>query len=301
MPTSRPRSSRPVRPTIASFADRHFLYHRAVQCTESEIDFVDETYAALRKRKARLLREDFCGTFNTACEWVRRRPTNIAVGVDLDGATLDWGRAHNLPGLSAPQRKRLHLHQGNVLDPVPAALSRELGPFDAVLAMNFSFWCFKTRAVLRDYFRAVHKALADDGVFFLDFYGGADALKEMRERRKIARTRRGQEGHSSGPGAYNGPFMYIWNQETYNPITGDLVCHIDFTFPDGSAMRPAYSYEWRLWTLPEVREILIDAGFAKTTVYWEGDDGKGGGDGNFVATEVGDAGAAFICYITAEK
>jgi SAM-dependent methyltransferase len=289
-------------PRTADTTDRHLLYQRAVQCVEAEIDFVDETFTAIRGREARLLREDFCGTFNTSCEWVRRRRTNIAVGIDIDAATLDWGREHNLSRMSKEQRSRLHPCHGNVLSPPLEA--RLHGPEDVILAMNFSFWCFKKRATMLEYFRAAYRSLLPDGVFFLDFYGGSDALKEMRERRKIARARKGDEGWlpmSAGPSVYNGPFTYIWEQEKYNPITGDLRCHIHFKFPDGSVMRRAFSYDWRLWSLPEIREVLIDAGFARTTVYWEGDDGKGGGDGNFTATEEGDAGASHICYVTGEK
>ena len=71
--------------------DRHVLYQSAVQCVESEIDFVDETFEKIRGRKASLLREDFAGTANTSSEWVRRRPTNRAVAVDLCADTLAWG------------------------------------------------------------------------------------------------------------------------------------------------------------------------------------------------------------------
>ncbi|MFN7022008.1 MAG: class I SAM-dependent methyltransferase, partial [Phycisphaerales bacterium] len=264
--------------------------------------FVDDTFKALRGRRARVLREDFCGTFNTSCEWVRRRPGNVAVGVDLDEPTLRWGREHNLGLLSRSQRARLHIHHGNVLHPVP--LPRGIGKsgLEMVLAMNFSFWCFKRRATMLEYFGAVRRALGPDGVYFLDFYGGSDAFKELRERRKVPRARKGEEGwFPPGPGVYHGPFTYVWEQEKYNPITGELVCHINFRFPDGSSMRRAFTYHWRLWTLPEIRDVLADAGFRKTTVYWEGDDGKGGGDGNFKPTEIGDAGASHICYIAAEK
>lgn len=292
MPTRTKRTA-----PIASRADRHLLYQRAVQSVEAEIDFVDETFTKLRRRKARVLREDFCGTMNTSCEWVRRRPGNIAVGVDLDPAPLEWGVAHNVAALKPEQRTRVHAHRGNVLNP-PRAPGKG-GAFDAVLAMNFSFWCFKQRALMLRYFRAVHRSLAADGVFFLDFYGGWDSVKELRERRKVARVARGEEGFAEG--AYNGPFTYIWEQAKHNPITGDAGCFISFRFPDGSSLRRAFSYEWRLWSLPEVRDVLADAGFKRTIVYWEGDDGKGGGDGEFTATEEGEACASYICYITAEK
>ena len=57
---------------MSDLADRHLLYQQAVQDVESEIDFVEQTWAELRQRPAVFLREDFCGTANTACEWVIR-------------------------------------------------------------------------------------------------------------------------------------------------------------------------------------------------------------------------------------
>jgi hypothetical protein len=93
--------------------------------------------------------------------------------------------------------------------------------------------------------------------------------------------------------------VYEWDQAEYNPITGDKVCHIHFEFKDGSRMERAFTYRWRLWTLPELREILGEAGFRTVTVYWEGNDGKGGGNGVFSPKKSGDADASFICYIVA--
>ena len=57
-------------PSLADKADKHVLYEDAVQCVEAEIDFVDDTFKKLRNRSARSLREDFCGTNNSSCEWV---------------------------------------------------------------------------------------------------------------------------------------------------------------------------------------------------------------------------------------
>ena len=87
---------------LAGQADRHYLYQESVQDTEAEIDFFEETWAALRDRPAELLREDFCGTANTACEWIRRDPQHYAIGVDLDplatAAARDNAVANGLAG-----------------------------------------------------------------------------------------------------------------------------------------------------------------------------------------------------------
>ncbi|MBL0920610.1 MAG: class I SAM-dependent methyltransferase [Phycisphaerales bacterium] len=266
---------------MASRADRHRLYELSVQCVEAEIDFVDETYRKLRGRRARLLREDFCGTGNSSCEWVRRRRDNEAYGVDLDAEVLAWGGANRVGALKPEQRERVHLLRGNVLH-------GGAPPVDVLLAMNFSYWIFKTRNDLRRYFRAARKNLRRDGLFILDFYGGSDTMKEMRERRAI----------KGGPG---GSFTYIWDQNRYDPISGDLLCHIHFAFKDRSRLEKAFTYEWRLWTMPEVRELLEEAGFRKVTVYWEGTDEDGEGDGEYTPAQRGEADPAWISYVVAEK
>ena len=97
-------------------------------------------------------------------------------------------------------------------------------------------------------------------------------------------------------------FTYVWDQHSYDPITGDVVNHIHFRFPDKTRMEKAFTYEWRLWTLPEIQELLIEAGFTNVTVWWEGTEEDGdGGDGNFEPAERGEACEGWIAYITAEN
>ena len=264
-------------PTQADKADRHILYERAVQCVESEIDMVDETYETLRGRKAATLREDFCGTANTSCEWVRRRKNNQAWGVDLDTEVLAWGKNNKVNTLNGDGADRIVLMNENVL-------TVKTPPVDMILAMNFSYWIFQTRDELRGYFSRARDCLADNGILFLDSYGGYEACREMEE----------ETDHDD--------FIYVWDQARYNPITGEMNCHIHFKFPDRSKLKRAFSYSWRLWTLPEIRELLDEAGFKRVLVHWEGTDTKSGeGNGVFTPTENGEADAAYICYISAEK
>lgn len=273
----------------AATADRHELYQLSVQNVESEIDFVDATYLELRGRRAVRLREDFCGTGNTSCEWVRRREGNVALGLDIDQPTLDWGMEHNATALSEEQRRRLTLLNRNVLKPGNAT------GVDVVLAMNFSYWLFKRREELVGYFRSVRASLGEGGVFFMDHYGGSDAMTEMEETRPIEADKD------------HGPFTYVWDQASFNPITGDMTCHIHFKFRDKTSIMNAFTYHWRLWSLTEVQDCLREAGFADVLVYWEGDevdeDGEetGDGDGVFTATREGSADPAFICYVAALK
>lgn len=288
-PTAAKAATRPASKAFtAATADRHELYQLSVQNVESEIDFVDTEYERLRSRKAVRLREDFCGTGLTSCEWVRRRASNRAFGLDIDQPTIDWGLEHNLAGLDPKEQDRIRLINRNVLTPGDAV------NMDCVLAMNFSYWLFKTRDELRAYFKAVRASLADDGVFFLDHYGGSETMTEMVEKRAIE----GKKGRS---------FTYEWDQASFNPITGEMTCRIHFRFPDKTRMKNAFEYHWRLWTLPEIRELLTEAGFSQVTIYWEGDEldkkgePTGEGNGEFLPAEVGTADPAYISYITAQK
>jgi SAM-dependent methyltransferase len=263
---------------MSAGADRHKLYELSVQDVSHEYDFIDRTFSEIRGYNASFLREDFCGTAKMCCEWVRKRADNTAVGVDIDPEVLAWGEQHNLGKLKPDARKRVTLLEENVLN------AGTEHPPQVVLAMNFSYQLFKQRNTLRDYFQTVHSSLADDGIFFLDAFGGYEAYSETKEKTK----------HKG--------FTYIWEQESYNPITGDMTCHIHFHFPDKSRMRKAFTYEWRLWTLPELRELLEEAGFSRITVYWEGtDEETGEGDGKYSPSLQGDADPSWVCYLTAEK
>lgn len=262
--------------TMANKADINFLYEKSVQCVESEIDFVDETFGKLRGRKAKLLREDFCGTANTSCEWIRRRKTNKAISIDLNEEVLAWGREHKVGKLSAEQAKRITLINDNVM-------SVNTGKVDTALAMNFSYWIFEDRLTMIKYFKGIYDSLVNDGIFFLDAFGGYQAYQEIKERTE------------------HNKFTYIWDQASYDPITGHCQCHIHFKFKDGSKINKAFSYEWRLWSLPEITEMLTEAGF-KATVYWEGtDEDTDEGDGIFEPATKGEADAGWIAYIVAEK
>jgi hypothetical protein len=66
-------------------------------------------------------------------------------------------------------------------------------------------------------------------------------------------------------------------------------------------MKKAFTYVWRLWTLPEILEMLTETGFKNSTVYWEGTDEDGDGDGVFTPEEKGEADAGWIAYLVAEK
>lgn len=261
----------------AATADKYHLYELAVQSPDAEIDFVDATFKKLTGRKGARLREDFCASAATAAEWVTRREGNTAVGLDLEPKILKWAAKNTMAKLTDEQRSRLTLLERNVLTPGDAT------GMDIVLAMNFSYWIFQERATMLEYFRKVRESLVEDGVFFLDIYGGWEANRTQTERRRCK------------------GFTYVWNQDVLHPVSGYMKCRIGFEFKDGTKIDRAFTYVWRLWSIPEIKDVLADAGFSRVTVYWEGDDDKGGGNGDFRPSTKGEDGPSFVCYISAQK
>ncbi len=277
--SAKPAVARNKRRTMADKADIHELYEKSVQNVEHEVEFLQGTFKEIRGRTAHLFREDFCGTASTSCQWVRQGSDYQAIGVDIDSSVLDWGRQNRVSRLSATDQARISLIEGDVM-------SAETPPVDVLAAFNFSYFIFDTREKLRAYFERAYAVLKDDGVFFVDLFGGPEAQQEQREKTKYKR------------------FTYIWHQAEFHPVTNYIRCHIHFRFKDGSKIKKAFTYEWRLWSAPEIREVLAEAGFSKSTLYWEGDDEDdedGEGNGEFTAEEKGEADLAWIAYIVAEK
>jgi hypothetical protein len=261
--------------TLAQRADKYHCYQQSVQEPEAEIPVVERVFRRHRARAPRRLREDFCGTAAFACAWVRHHRANSAWAIDLDPEPLDWGRRHNVGTLTPEQAARVKLVQGDVL-----AVGCE--PVDVVVAFNFSYFLFQTREALGSYFRRARAALDAEGLLFLDAYGGADSIQSQRAERVC-------DG-----------FTYVWEQHSFDPIQNRGRNYIHFTFPDGSALRRAFSYEWRIWTIPELRELLLDSGFSGTEVYWEGTDPHTGeANGIFTRRERALDDPSWVAYLVA--
>ena len=261
---------------MAERADIHELYEESVQNVENEVGFLRTTFQELRGRPAHLLREDFCGTASLACEWVRQGVEYSAIGVDIEPAVLEWGRENRLSRLSSEDQARVSLIESDVQTVVTPQV-------DILVAFNFSYWIFEERAQMINYMRRCYDALKDDGVLFMDMFGGPEAFEVTKEKTK-----------------HDG-FTYVWHQAKFHPVTNHIECYIHFKFKDGSKLKRAFSYSWRLWTAPELRDMLHEAGFANVTVYWEGEDEDGEGNGEFTPSATGEADLAWIAYIVAEK
>jgi SAM-dependent methyltransferase len=239
----------PKTPLTARNADRYDLYQRAVLVVP-KVPFLAQTFEGIAGRRAVSLREDFCGTALLCAEWVGAKRGRTAVGIDIDPEPLAWGAKHNLLPLGT-RASLVRLLQQDARDPCR-------GPFDVSVALNFSYFVFQTREELRRYFAGVRRSMAPDGIFVLDAFGGYDSWRCLSERRRGA------------------DFTYVWEQAPIDPIDHTTVSHIHFEFRDGSRLKRAFTYHWRLWTLPEIREVLAEAGCSRSWVYWvdPGADGR---------------------------
>ena len=251
-----------------------------------------DAFQRLRGREGLSLREDFCGTAVFSLAWVRSDPQRRAVGVDLDGPTLDWALTRRIrpaaeaDGSGESYDGRLSLREANVLEP-------ESEPVDILVAFNFSYWCFLSRAELRTYFEAARAGLREDGIMFLDAYGGAEVAGSKLEARTIE-----NEDLEVNSGE---PFVYLWEQYRYEPTSARMDCAIHFEFEDGSRIDEAFYYVWRLWTLAELRDLLEEVGFSRVQFWAEEEDEDGEGKGCYQSIETLDHQGVWWVYISAEN
>jgi hypothetical protein len=201
------------------------------------------------------------------------------VAVDHDAATLAHSPAHS--------RVRL----------VRSDVRRVREPADLIAVLNYSICELHDRRALVAYLRHARRRLRPGGCFVCDVYDGADAFITG----SVSQPFRAPGGHK---------VVYTWEQRTADPLTGRIVNAMHFEVrPPGRAGRSrtsvrlndAFIYDWRLWSVRELREAMTDAGFARTEVYAR-QPGAIDGQGEYHTRPVEDAlelGDSFSVYIVA--
>jgi len=256
--------------------DKYDLYMKAVQSPDVDVLFYRRVFKEIKKKEPHVLREDFCGTFALCTEWVKLSMQNKAYGIDLDPEPIEYGKRHYLSKMTEGQQKRVVLQEKDVL-------KKGLPYADIAVAMNFSYFVFHQRQVMKKYFTNVRQSLRSGGIFILDAFGGSDCADENEEVTNLRR------------------FKYFWHQRGFDPVSAKAKFNIHFQMKGQKKIENVFTYDWRMWSLPELRELLEEVGFKKTHVYWEGTDKKGEGNGVFTRTEKGEECDAWIAYIVAEK
>ena len=255
--------------------DKYFYYKESVQSPKEDIQFFKKTYIDFFKKTPRIFREDFCGTFYVGYHWVKAHPQNKAFVIDEDKRPIEYGIKHHFQKLSPSQKSRLKIFNQNVLD-------QKLPQAEIISVSNFSYFIFKQRALLLKYFKNIKKSLFKQGLFIIDVVGGPDCeglFEEIIEH----------EG-----------FDYYWDQDSFDPINNTAHFYIHFKRKGEKKQKKAFSYYWRLWSIPELKDVLKDAGFSKIHVYWEQSDKKGEGTGTFKKAVQGEACDTWIAYLVCQ-
>lgn len=213
------------------------LYERAVQSPAELAAF----FVALHGGEPTRLREDFGGTGAVARAFVRAAPRRSAVVVDIDPAPLE--RCRDVADV------RTLVADATGLD--------DADPADIVFVGNFSIGYVACRRRLVGYLAASRRRLSPGGLFAFDMYGGPGAWRLGGIARRIP-----LQGGSI--------LHYWWEHEAADPLTGMVVNAISFRVETGGEiveeLPRAFVYRWRLWTLPELNDALLEAGFAGVEV-----------------------------------
>ncbi|KAE9616741.1 hypothetical protein Lal_00035108 [Lupinus albus] len=275
---------------------KFLLYQQSVQSPKGDISYMQKFFLMYVGGRMPLhLQEDFCGTALLSTEWLRGDSRKTAVGLDLDLEALNWCMENNVPKVGADGFSRISLFHGNVLQPLQSKLVKvdpqeliesislthkgdnlqtgalesniqegsaakddkmfnrdfPLPGRDIICAFNYSCCCLHKRAELVLYFSHAREALSSEGgIFVMDLYGGSSSENKLRLQRRFPN------------------FTYVWEQDEFDIIQRKTRISLHFHLKkQHRKLRHAFSYSWRLWTLPEIRDCLEEAGF-RSVHFW---------------------------------
>ncbi len=251
--------------------DKYKAYSIAVQNPEVDVRFLRRVYRECVDGEPYVLREDFCAAFELCTAWAGLGSEYKAIGLDIDPEPIEYG-SEKLAALSPDKRKRIKILQQDVL-------TARAPKVDIVCALNFSYSIFKDRPTLLSYFKRVRQGVSKHGVFIMDNFGGPYTYSANVETRRY-------------PG-----FIYQFEQTYLDPLTHQARWAIHFTPKNGKRIKNAFTYDWRLWSIPELRDLLLEAGFKDVVYYLEGTDAKGNGTGKFRWSTKGEEWGSWLSYI----
>jgi hypothetical protein len=213
--------------------------------------------------EARVLREDFCGSAAVSRRWCSegagRGDDSRAVAVDVDAQVLARAKKRAEADRLAD---RLHLIQADATAGNPATDDGA----DIIWVGNFSIGYIHERDALVAYLKKSRERLSrgnggfGGGVFVCDLYGGAGSFRlGFLERTHVGRG--------------NEVVKYHWQHEEADPISAMVSNSISFRVIVNGELAAdlprAFVYRWRLWSLAELRDTMLEAGFAGVEVYKE--------------------------------
>jgi SAM-dependent methyltransferase len=272
------KNSQLEKTSLASRADKFQLYMDSVQNPDFEVDFIMKAYTKEFKLPPTHLREDFSGTSVISYHWIKLNDKNHAVAVDNDSKPLKWCEINFLNKLESSERQRIRFIEGDVKEDDKKRV-------DTICALNFSYWIFKKRQDLKDYFKAAYKNLKSKGLLVIDVMGGSNCWLGSQE-----------------DVVHRENFDYVWETKKFDAITQNCDFAIHFKFRDGSVINNAFTYSWRFWTIAELKDLLDEVGFDRIDVYWEEVDEKSKvGTGTFKKRKSALPAGTWVAYLVGVK
>jgi precorrin-6B methylase 2 len=245
-----------LRYTLDIVKDRYELYE---QCAQAPTDLVP-VLRAIHGGSPLVLGEDFCATAAVSVAWVESVELGRAIAVDHD------------PEVAAriPRRPGVEVIVGDVVE----ATGPDDHAVDVLYVGNFSIGERRSRGELLAYLRHARRRIRPGGALVCDLYGGGTAFLPGDHEREV-------------PFPDGRVVRYVWEQREANPLTGMVVNAMHFEVRRGGTveqrLRDAFVYRWRLWGVPELRDAMVEAGFAATAVYARTPDAVDGEGRAYVA------------------
>jgi hypothetical protein len=261
--------------------DKYFYYTESVQSPEHDAKLIQRMFrnnSPTRRRKSVHLQEDFCATAALCYEWVKLEKSHTAVGLDIDAEALSWGRHHHGVGLSPGDLSRLQTLTKDVF-------TSKHSKSDIICALNFSYSFIHTREKFKQYASQSLQSLSKGGLFVLDAFGGPEYQVPHSDRRRDAQNK----------------FTFWWDVETFDAITSRIICHLHFKRDGEKIRKRVFTYEWRLWSVAEITDILHEVGFSKVEYWTEGTTRDGYGNGRFSPAKHEPDCESWVAYIVAQK
>lgn len=225
---------------------KHDLYELCVLGPEQLVPLL----VAIHGGEPLTLAEDFAGTAALCDHWVAQSPKHTAIAVDQDPQTLAYHPTHQQVTKIAT----------SVLD--RALCAPEIPRADVLHAGNFSIGYLHSRHDLLAYLHLARQRLAAGGVFLCDIYSGEGSFAPC----EIHREHRIPDGPHKAKRV-----RYTWEQRDADPTTGMVTNVLHFRVEHAGKIEAefeeAFIYHWRLWSIPELRDAMLDAGFTTTQVY----------------------------------
>lgn len=269
--------------------DRHDLYEICVQNPRVLAAFL----RGLHGNDPTCLAEDFCGTAAMSREWVRRTspprerrepfpdcpsaraesslpifvcPSGAARAtcLDADASVIEEARKRAVSDPTVDAAGMEFIVSDALLAPLPRLPADGA---DVVFVGNFSVGEIHDRGRLMEYLRRVLARLRSGGIFVCDTYGGESAWRTGSLRR-IHHAPSSERGNDYQPSQTSTRVHYTWEQRAADPFTARVVSALHFRVEEQGEivqeLTDAFVYHWRIWSVPELRDAMHEAGFEAT-------------------------------------